>query len=143
MKRRCKRMGFTLVEVLLVLAISGVIMSMVVPRLMGRQKQASADATRLSIKGIEQALKLYALDHGGEYPTSQNGLQALLQPVNGNSPSWRGPYLDAPPVDAWGNAFHLVSPGQLNAGGVDIISPGADGVLNTDDDITNQRTAKK
>lgn len=138
MRRRRKATGFTLVEVLLVLAILGVLMGMVVPRLMGRQKQANVDATRLSIKGVEQALKLYALDHAGEYPRSASGLNALLQPPQANSMAWRGPYLDTQPVDAWGNPFHFVSPGQLNPGGVDIVSPGADGTLHTDDDITNQ-----
>lgn len=140
MKCRRKKTGFTLVEVLLVLAILGVITSMVVPRLVGRQKQANVDATALSIKGIEQSLKLYALDHGGEYPATQDGLAALMQaPSDNQANRWRGPYLESLPRDAWGNAFHYAFPGQMNAHGADIISPGPDGDLNTSDDVTNQR----
>jgi general secretion pathway protein G len=141
MKCRRKMAGFTLVEVLLVLAILGVITSMVVPRLVGRQKQANIDATSLSIKGIEQSLKLYALDHGGEYPSTQDGLSALVQSPQGNrASSWRGPYLESLPTDAWGNTFHYASPGQMNTNGVDLVSPGPDGALNTNDDVTNHRS---
>ena len=61
--RRSKRSGFTLMEVLLVLAIIGVILAMVVPQLMGRRKVANVQATYASIKSLEQALELYQLDH--------------------------------------------------------------------------------
>ena len=129
--------GFTLLEVLLVLAILGVITAMVVPRLVGRQKQANIDATRLSIRGLEQALKLYALDHDGDYPTTNQGLDALrLAPRTGDF-RWKGPYLEMPPLDAWGNPFLYICPGHQHPDSFDIASVGPDGVSNTDDDITN------
>ena len=60
-------------------ALSGVIMAMVVPKVLGRQKHASIDATRVSIGGLSQALKLYSLDHGGDFPSATTGLEVLLK----------------------------------------------------------------
>ncbi len=62
-----RRSAFTLMELLLVLAILGVLMAMVVPELLGRQKYANIDATQVSVRGAEQALKMYAVDHLGDF----------------------------------------------------------------------------
>lgn len=133
------RGGFTLMEVLLVVAILGVIASLVVPQLAGRQEQASVDASRLSATGIEQALKLYALDHGGKLPSTSEGLQVLVAPVK-QDPRWRGPYLDTLPVDAWGQPFLYEVAAQKGGRGMAVIrSVGPDGLANTDDDITNAK----
>lgn len=139
MKRRHQRerTGFTLMEVLLVLAIMGIIMSMVVPKLLGRQQHANVDATRLSIRGVEQAIKMYALDHGGSFPASTNGLAILQEPPNSRDPRWRGPYLENNPVDAWGTPLNYSYPGRKNLRGFDIISAGPDRTPGTDDDIGN------
>src|SRR5262249_39152139 len=102
-RRQSARSGFTLMEVLLVLAILGVLMAMVVPGLMGRQKQANIDATKVSIHGLESGLKMYTLDHDGEYPTTNEGLDSLISAPS-NDPKWKGPYLDkatSVPTDAW------------------------------------------
>lgn len=133
--------GFTLIEVLLVMAILGVIAGMVVPRLLGRQTHANADATRLTIKGLEQAVKLYALDHHGEFPTTAQGIDALLTAPSGASVNWRGPYLDAPPKDAWGRPLTYAYPGRRNPRGYDIGSSGADGAEGTADDIYNESSS--
>jgi len=130
--------GFTLIEVLLVLAILGAMMSMVVPKLLGRQQHANVDTTRISIRGVEQALKLYALDHGGDYPTEAQGLDVLVRPPSGNDVRWKGPYLDNQPTDGWGTSLRYVFPGREHAGGFDIVSPGPDRVFDTDDDIRNR-----
>lgn len=134
---RTHRRGFTLIEVLLVLAILGVIMSLVVPRLLGRQKHANEDATYISIYGVEQALKLYSMDHGGAYPSTSEGLNALLQPGRSDDRRWRGPYVEKIPRDAWGNPIAYEYPGRRNQDGADLYSPGPDGVEGTDDDLGN------
>lgn len=134
-----RRRGFTLMEVLLVLAILGVIMAMVLPQLLGRQKQANIDATKLSIRGLEQALDLYALDHDGEYPVTNVGLQALLAPA-GNDNRWKGPYLkdtSTLPLDAWGNPMQYEYPGKYQQGKPDIWSWGPDKQSGSEDDISN------
>ena len=61
------RGAFTLIEVLLVVAILGVIAAAVVPALIGRQQDANMQITKTDIKGLEQAMKMYAIDHDGEY----------------------------------------------------------------------------
>jgi general secretion pathway protein G len=107
---RSKRHGFTLLEVLLVLAILGVIAAMVVPQLLGRQKKAMIDATSASINGLEQALKLYAVDHGGEYPQGgQDALTVLLQPVDANGKAMEQ-YLEKLPTDAWDQVLYYEYP---------------------------------
>ena len=139
--RRGRRRGFTLMEVLLVLAILGVITSMVVPRLIGRQQHANVDATKLSLRGVEHALKLYALDHSGNFPPSTEGLNILLQAPGQRDPRWRGPYLEQPALDAWGSPVIYEFPGRHNTQGYDIVSAGPDKIPNTADDIGNWENA--
>lgn len=140
-QRNRRRRGFTLIEVLLVLAILGVIAAMVVPQLLGRQQKANDDAARLSITGLEQALDFYAVDHNGEYPTTGEGLEVLLTAPN-NDDKWKGPYIKDSkklPVDPWGRPFVYAYPGTHNASGSkpDIFSTGKDKAEGTADDITN------
>ena len=65
--------AFTLIELLLVLAILGTLMAMTVPNLMGRQETANVDVTQGSIAGVEQALQMYQLDHKGKLPVGREG----------------------------------------------------------------------
>lgn len=132
-----RRTAFTLMEVLLVLGIMGIIMAMVVPRVLGRQKHASIDATRVSVEGLTQALRLYSLDHRGRYPNSSENLTVLITNPGSRDARWRGPYLDRMPQDAWGNDFLFVSPGVKNPETFDISSSGPDGIHGTADDINN------
>lgn len=131
------RSAFTLMELLLVLAILGVIMAMVVPELLGRQKYANIDATRISVRGAEQALKMYAVDHLGDMPSTNDGFLVLLQPKSAQDKRWRGPYLDRAPADAWGTQLKYAFPGRVNKSSFDVSSAGPDKVFGTDDDIGN------
>ena len=135
---RCNRSkrGMTLIEVLLVVTILLVIASAVVPRLVNRQEQANIDATRISIKGLAQALKLYAVDHDGMYPSASEGLDALLAETAGDT-SWNGPYLESPPRDAWRRDFKYVFPAVKSNQPFDLSSGGPDGVHGNGDDVCN------
>ncbi len=132
-----QRFAFTLIELLLVLAILGVLMAMAIPNLLGRQQHANSDVTRGSIVGIEQALQMYQLDHQGSVPTTREGLETLVKQVNQHDNRWRGPYLKKLPTDAWGSAFEYLAPGKHNTDGYDVISAGPDRQHGTTDDIGN------
>jgi general secretion pathway protein G len=133
----CRR-AFTLIEVLLVLAIMGLIMSMVIPKVMGRQRHANEDATRISLHGLEQSIRMYALDHGGSIPSARDGIQVLLSPPTRKDVRWRGPYLEKQAVDAWGEPLRYVYPGKVHPSSYDVFSLGEDRIEGTQDDIILQ-----
>ena len=118
--------GFTLIEIMVVIAIIGILATLIVPRIMGRPDEARATAAKHDIGTISQALKLYRLDIG-RYPTSEQGLNALVvkpsaDPVPQN---WKaGGYLDSLPKDPWGHPYQYANPGTK--GEIDIYSYGAD-----------------
>jgi len=114
-----KERGFSLLEIMVVLIIIGVMASIVAPRFIERADEAKVDSTKVQMKNIEQALKLYRLQHG-KYPTSSEGLKVLTHAGKGGKR-----YMDTLPKDAWGFDFIYLSPGVH--GDVDILSYGADG----------------
>ena len=136
--KRLQRSAMTLIEVLLVVTILLVIASAVVPRLVNRQEKANADTTRISLKGLEQALKLYAIDHDGRYPSGGQGIAALMECPDANEADlWQGPYLEDLPKDAWRRDFRYVYPASKSTKPFDLSSGGPDGIHGNDDDIVN------
>ena len=133
---RFKGLGFTLIELMLVIIIIGALSAMVLPRLVGRSEQARVSATRADIKAnIATGLKLYELDNGG-FPTTDEGLAALLtQPASATN--WNGPYLESRPIDSWGKEYQYESPGTHRPQGYDLFSFGKDGNERGGDDVVN------
>jgi general secretion pathway protein G len=116
--------GFTLIEVLVVVAILGILAAIVVPRIMDRPDEAKRVAAKADVAAIVQALKLYRLDNGN-YPTTDQGLGALVQkPATNPVPNNWKPYLDHLPQDPWGTDYQYLSPGVK--GEIDVFSLGAD-----------------
>jgi general secretion pathway protein G len=127
--------GFTLVEILLVVAIIGTLAALVIPKIAGTSEHSKEVAAHADIYGgIKTALDHYEIDCGS-YPRSLNDL--IQQP--GDVKGWHGPYLDSNqlPVDPWGNPYIYYFPGKHNASGYDLLSAGLDGKEGTDDDIGN------
>lgn len=119
--------GFTLLELLVVLAILGLLIGLVAPqaiRLLGSSKMKIAGQ---SIQRIEGILDIYRLDVGS-YPTTEQGLDALIRQPPG-VPNWNGPYVkgDQVPLDPWGHPFQYRNPSQRPGHDYDLFSLGPSG----------------
>ncbi|KJC40845.1 general secretion pathway protein GspG [Bradyrhizobium sp. LTSP885] len=117
--------GFTLVEMLVVIAIIGLIMGLIGPRVLNYLSESKVKAARIQLQSFVTALDLYYLD-AGRYPSSAEGLTALVRPTSGVA-AWNGPYLKGGgvPNDPWSHVYVYRSPGER--GPYDIVSYGSDG----------------
>ena len=132
-----RRSGFTLIELLLVLVILTALAAIVTPKFTKRSEQARITAARTQISQFEVALEAFEIDLG-RYPTTSEGLRALVERPTSDADEWQQPYLRrAVPKDPWGNDYVYRYPGQYNQEGYDMYSTGPDGRLGGDDDIKN------
>ena len=120
-----RQRGFTLIELMVVLAIIGVLAALIVPNVLGRADEARVTAARTDVGNLMQALKLYRLDNQ-RFPSAEQGLQALVtRPTVEPLPlNWK-PYVEKLPRDPWGRPYQYLNPGLQ--GEVDVLSLGADG----------------
>lgn len=126
---RNKLRGFTLIEIMVVVAILGILAALVVPKILSRPDEARIAAARQDVASLMQALKLYRLDNQ-VYPRTEQGLAALVvkpttPPI---PPNWKpGGYIERLPKDPWRNDYQYLNPGLH--GEIDVYSLGADGEL--------------
>ena len=114
---RRRREGLTLVEIMVVIAILGVLMAVLGGSMLGALDSSNVDATRLSMSKVDQALQIYAARHNGRYPTTSEGLEAASRFMSDSQV----------PEDAWGNPFLYVSPAVSGDAPYELISLGKDG----------------
>lgn len=142
-RRVCRKAAFTLIEIMLVVIIIGVLAAMVVPSFVGRAEGSRITAAKADINGgLATALSLYEQDTGS-YPTTAQGLNALLAAPAGVS-NWKGPYFQKNeiPLDPWGRSYVYACPGTNNTASYDLISYGKDGKDGGGDDVTNYSTTR-
>lgn len=141
MKTTARLRAFTLIEILVTLAIIGLLVGLLVTntdRVFGRSEEAAA---RIFVQeSIRVPLMSYRRDMG-DYPSTAEGLQALLSAPAERSDRWHGPYLETPggklPTDPWGEPYQYRYPATKNKSGYDLFSKGRDRQPDTGDDIGN------
>lgn len=116
--------GFTLLELLVVLGIIAMLAGIVGPKIMQHMGEAKVKTAKVQIEDLSATLDMYKLDVGS-YPTTEQGLQALVKEPEGAG-RWNGPYLKKSkvPLDPWQQEYRYVSPGEH--GKFDLTSLGAD-----------------
>jgi len=130
--------GFTLLELLVVMVIIGLLAAFVAPRYFAQVGKSQVKIARAQIDALDKALDQFRLDVG-RYPTSEEGLQALVAQPSGEA-SWAGPYLKkGVPADPWGRAYVYQQP-STHGTDFDLLSYGKDGRpggSGEDADVTN------
>ena len=130
--REALRQGFTLIEILVVVAIIGMLGAVAVPAYMNSLADARVATTRSLIANVDVAVKSYNMKHG-KYPES---LEVLQEPQEDGGDPW----LEGEAVDPWGNELKYEKQGKKRP---KITSAGPDGEEGTEDDITNYEAKKK
>lgn len=133
--------GFTLVEILLVIALIGLLIGVLVTktdRIFGGSQTAVAG---IFVRNSASVPLLGYRRDMGDYPSTQEGLQALITPPAARAEAWKGPYLEVQggrlPIDPWGEPYQYRYPGTKNTTGYDVFSKGPDKQPDTADDIGN------
>ena len=131
--------AFTLLEILIAIAILGLLVGLTVTNLdkiFGNNQETVA---KLFVQdSIKVPLATYRMSMGS-FPSTAEGLQALITPPSNNADNWRGPYLTDGklPLDPWGEPYQYRYPGTHNKNGYDVWSKGPDKQDGTSDDIGN------
>jgi general secretion pathway protein G len=124
LRRRRDDGGFTLLEMLVVLAIMGLLAAIIAPQVLKYLGSSKTQTAKVQVQNVDAALQLFRLDVG-RFPTQDEGLNALVT-APPTAPGWNGPYLQksSPLIDPWGNAYVYRNPGKHAE--VDVYSLGSD-----------------
>jgi general secretion pathway protein G len=122
--RSVRLRGFTLIEIMVVVVIIGLLAAIVAPNFIGQVDTAAINKAKQDIRGIETALRLYRLDNF-QYPTTAEGLEALVSNPGGPRADQWQQYLQRLPMDPWDREYRYQNPGQH--GDIDVFTYGRDG----------------
>lgn len=133
--------AFSIVEILVVLAIAALLVGLVVSNMDSILGSSSQKIAHIFVTdSLKTPLVRYRIDVG-DYPSTAEGLAALVTAPSSAADKWKGPYLDVSggkmPLDPWGQAYEYRYPGTKNPGGYDVYSKGVDKTADTADDIGN------
>ncbi|MEZ5499651.1 MAG: type II secretion system major pseudopilin GspG [Steroidobacteraceae bacterium] len=122
-----RQVGFTLIEIMVVVVIIGLLAAIIVPNVIGKVDEARVSKAQADLRQIETALTMFRLDTS-RYPTSEQGLKILTKaPADGSVRNYRAEgYLPRLPKDPWQNDYHYTFPGT-HGQAYDLYSLGADG----------------
>jgi general secretion pathway protein G len=123
--RNARDVGFTLLEILVVVTIIGLLIGLVAPAALRQLGGARVSVAKQSIERLGMVLDLYNLDMGS-YPTTDQGLDALVRKPSSAATNWNGPYLksEAVPVDPWNQPYIYRSPSDRPGHAYDLCSKG-------------------
>lgn len=130
---------------MVVLAILGLLAALSISKFGSAFDGAKVDTARMFVNtSVKVPLFQYKM-HLGEFPSTQDGLQALITAPSSKADRWKGPYIESSkvPTDPWGETYKYAFPGTHNKDGYDIWSAGSDGQSGTEDDIGNWEKATK
>ncbi len=134
--------GFSLLEILIVIAIIGMLAGAVIMNADKIFAGAQKDTVKTFIEGLKPVMMKYRMDMGN-FPSTELGLNALKSAPADAGKNWQGPYVDNTKdlVDPWKKPYNYVFPGKNNPDGYDVSSSGPDGQPGTGDDIGNWKSA--
>lgn len=135
---RAVEVGMSMIEIMIVVSLIGILMAYIVRNVMGAADNAKKDQTKIAFNMLVQDLQRYKLDNN-KYPTSEQGLNAMLNNPGGDVKNWRGPYTEDNKIkDPWGETFGYESDGRT----FKMMSSGPDQIMGNEDDISYPEAAK-
>ncbi len=128
---KLREAGMSMIEIMIVVSLIGILMAYIVRNVMGAADNAKKDQTKIVFNMLIQDLQRYKLDNN-KYPTSDQGLAALLASPGGDVKNWRGPYTeDNKTQDPWGEKIQYESDGRT----IKLLSGGPNQIVGDEDDI--------
>ena len=120
-----KNSAFTLVEIMVVVIVIGILAATIVQKFVGTTHDAKVSTAKGNIAELDAALERYNVQMDS-YPTTEEGLKALVEKPSGDSGKWRGPYIKMLRSDPWGQPYQYKYPGTHHTSSPDIWAKDAD-----------------